>query len=125
MRYDYYEQRMVPYGTVEISVFVRQDEYKPTNTEVMELAAELLGLPVRDKYEKLRVNLYWHQNIRVFECIITSISYKKWFRQKFDRDGYFIMTELKNAGCVNDWIVTNGNDSMEGEYVVNLIKVVE
>lgn len=124
MRFYHYEQRTIPYGSLKILVCTTRKEYMPTNEEVLEITREIFGLPTREIYEKLDVRLYWHQNIRIFECILTDFIDKKFFRTKYDLNAYDIMTDVSDAGYANNWIVTMGNSMINEVYGITLVKVV-
>lgn len=124
MRFYHYEQRTIPYGSLKILVCTARKEYMPTNEEVLEITREIFGLPTREIYEKLDVRLYWHQNIRIFECILTDFIDKKFFRTKYDLNAYDIMTDVSDAGYANNWIVTMGNSMINEVYGITLVKVV-
>lgn len=125
MRYNFYEHRMMPYGNLKITIHVAKDGYMPTNEEVSELAREIFGLPTRKEYERLDVRLYWHQNIRIFECIIDDIVVRKRFGRTYDYDAYELMGNAAEAGYASGWIATAGNSMINKVFGISLVKVVE
>lgn len=124
MVFFHYEQRTVPYGSLKVKVCTMPGEYKPTNEEVLGLTRELFGLPTREEYEKLDIRLYWHQNMRIFECILTDFAHKKLFGWKYDMDAFMVMEDVKNAGRANNWIATMGNNRINMVYGITLVKVI-
>lgn len=124
MGFYHYEQRAIPYGSLKITVCAAKNEYMPTNEEVFELTREIFGLPTRDIYEKLNVRLYWYQNVRIFECLLTDFIDKGFFRTKINFDVYNIMTDAGEAGYANNWIVTTGSSLINEVYGITLVKVV-
>jgi len=126
MRFHWFNQRTMPYGSMSIIICTEKDGYMPINAEVIPLAREIFGMPVDDMYKKLTVRLYWHENLRIFEMVTEELVEKEGiFRNKYDYSVYNMMESFREAAEATGWIGTAGNNRIDKIYGFCMVKVVE